>query len=175
MINKIKEYITKHKKTTHIVSIYEKLKEKYNEHDIKFTLLTYFDTDIELEMRKGFHERENRYYQQMLRQQAFERYDNKCLISGIDEELLLEVAHIKPVSECKTENEKSDINNVLLLWIDIHKFFDAYQVSINPNTTKVEVKCDYLSKYDNKKIKINEKTKEYLKYHYEKFKENDCK
>lgn len=172
MINKIKKYITAHQKTTHIVSIYDNLKEKYNEHDIKFTLLTYFNIDIELEMRVNLCEIENRHYQQMLRQRALERFNNKCLISGIGEELLLEVAHIKPVSECESENEKSDINNVLLLWMDIHKFFDANQISINPNTSKVEVKCDYLMEYDGKKVRINEKTKQYLRNHYKKFKDN---
>ena len=89
-----------------------------------------------------------------------------CVISGISEEILLEVAHIKPVSKCDTEKEKVDINNTLLLWIDIHKYFDTYMISINPKTTKVEVKCDYLMKYNGIKINVNEQTKKYLKNHY---------
>jgi predicted restriction endonuclease len=150
--------------------IYNKLKALYNDHDIKFVLLTFYNYDIELELKKDTEEREYRHYQQILRKESFERYNNKCVISGIKEELLLEVAHIKPVSECELLQEKSDVNNTLLLWMDIHKYFDKYLISINPKTSKVEVKCEYLMKYNNLEVQLTDKTKEYLIEHYTKYK-----
>lgn len=172
MINNIKEYISNNINKFPLILIYEQLKLLYNEHDIKFTLLTFFNYDIDLELKQEMEEREKRHYQKLLRQKALERYQNKCIISGIDKDILLEVAHIKPVSECKSIQEKADINNILLLWIDIHKYFDIYELSINPNTCKIEVKCDYLMKYNNLEIELNEETKEYLIYHYINFKNN---
>jgi len=169
MIKKIRKYIDDKKDLESMFIIYNTLKKSYNEHDIKFVLLTYYDFDIELEMHKEKEERDKRYYQQILRKQAYIRYQNKCVISDINEKILLEVAHIKPVSECSNEQEKTDINNVLLLWIDIHKFFDAYLISINPKTLTVETKCEYLKKYNGMTIKINEQTRKYLENHYSKF------
>lgn len=166
MINNIKESILDNINTTPLILIYERLKTLFNDHDIRFTLLTYFNYDINLELKQETEEREKRRYQKLLRKQCLERYQHKCVISGIDKNILLEVAHIKPVSECKSMQEKADINNVLLLWIDIHKYFDAYELSINPETCKVEVKCDYLLKYNGLEIELNTKTREYLKHHY---------
>jgi len=169
MINQIREYIKEQEAKIPMIMIYKELIKKYNENDIQFVLLTYFKYDIENLLKIKFENKEKRNYQNLLRQQAFEKFNNKCVISGNDEELLLEVAHIKPVSECKDINEKSDINNVLLLWIDIHKYFDNYKISINPNTGCVETNCDYFKKYEGKKININIEMKKYLEHHYFKF------
>ena len=37
----------------------------------------------------------------------------------------LEACHIKPVKDCIDDNEKSDINNILILSSNIHKYFDS--------------------------------------------------
>lgn len=166
MINSIREYTKENYDTTPLILIYDKLRNRYNEHDIKFTLLTFFDYDVDLELKLSTEEREKRDYQRLLRQQAFERYNNRCIISGIDEDILLEVAHIKPVSRCDTVIEKADVDNTLLLWIDIHKYFDAYKISINPKTCRVVVKCDYLMKYNDLYLELNDSTRKYLEHHY---------
>lgn len=166
MIDNIKEYVSDNQNTTPLILIYDKLKTLYNDHDIRFTLLTFFNYDVDLELKQETEEREKRHYQRLLRQQCMDRYQNKCIISNINKDILLEVAHIKPVSECKSVQEKSDVNNTLLLWIDIHKYFDAYELSINPETCKVEAKCDYLMKYNGLEIELNDKTRKYLEYHY---------
>ena len=140
----ITEYIEKHKNNKKFLEIYNELK---NREEIvlidilKFVLLENYNFDVDFEIyfdRKETEEREKRKYQQKLRKAAFDRYKN-CVVSGRPEELLLEAAHIKPVSECDTEKEKEDINNVLLLWHDIHKYFDNYLVSINPETCFFEI------------------------------------
>lgn len=169
MTDKIKKYIDEHKENMPFTFIYENLRAMYNEHDIKFVFLTCYNYDIDLEYVTEMEEREKRQYQKLLRQQTLEKYKNRCVVSGIKENMLLEVAHIKPVSKCDNNQEKSDVDNTLLLWIDIHKYFDDYKISINPETMKVEVKCDYLVKYNNLKVEVDEETKKYLKLHYEIF------
>ena len=111
-------------------------------------------------------ETESRFYQKKLRKECMNKYNNKCIISGNKEEILLEVAHIIPVSECNTNKQKSDVNNTLLLWVDIHRFFDKYLISINPKTSKVETKKKYLEKYDQLYVRLNDETKKYLEHHY---------
>ena len=115
---------------------------------------------------------ENRNYQHKLRQLALHKFNNKCVISGKSDELLLETAHIKQVYECTNEIEKSDINNILLLWIDLHKYFDRYSLSINPNTLTVEISTALANnpdiyKYNSTVIgNLNNKTIRYLEHHY---------
>lgn len=117
-------------------------------------------------------EKEMRRYQKELRSIALERYSNRCVISGETKIKLLEVAHIKPVKDCTNLHEKKDINNTLLLWLDIHKYFDAYQLSINPANCKVEINVldednAWMKKYKGMKVNcINENMKKYLEHHY---------
>lgn len=172
MTEQIKKYIDENINIQPMYLIYDNLKQKFNEHDIKFILLMCYNCDIEKEIMIEYEEKEKRQYQKMLRLKAFEKYDNKCVISGIEKGILLEVAHIKPVSECKNIQEKSDVNNTLLLWIDIHKYFDNYQITINPNTSKIECKCDYLMKYNGIKLDLDKETKKYLEHHYSKYNDN---
>lgn len=170
MIENIKKCILDKKDKIPLMLIYEELKNQYNDYDIKFVLLTYYNYDVELEIEIQKEERENRFYQKSLRKKAFEKYKNRCVISNIDNKILLEVAHIKPVNECLSIQEKADVDNTLLLWVDIHKYFDVYDISINPQTCKVEVKCEYLVKYNNLHIELNDKTRKYLEHHYSLFK-----
>ena len=99
-------------------------------------------------------------------------YDGKCIITGSIKPL--EGAHIIPYSECN--NFK--IDNGLLLKSDIHTLFDNFDISINPNTMKVELteemkNDEECKKYQNKKINIDNKyiddIKNNLKVHYDKF------
>ena len=149
--------------------LYSKLKTKHNEYYIKFVLLTYFNYDIEFQLEKEYEEKEKRKYQAELRKAVLKRYENRCVISGIKEEIILEVAHIIPVSECIVSSDKANIDNTLLLRTDIHNFFDQYLISINPITSIVETSCDYLILYNNKPITLNDGTRKYLKQHYNKY------
>lgn len=155
---------------------YEKLKKlKYSDDIIELVFLVDFDiyvSDLIIEKQ----EKEKRKYQCKLRRDALRRYSEKCVISGQDKKRLLEVAHIKAVKDCKNINEKRDINNTLLLWLDLHRYFDDYEFSINPETLKIEVNLnnndnEWLLKYNNMKIDcINNDMIEYINYHYTKYK-----
>lgn len=96
--------------------------------------------------------------------------DRKCIISGAGK-LSCEAAHIKPFNNCN-EEEKYDIDNGILLESGIHKLFDKYLWSINNNRVIVSKKIlqdrsyDFINKYHNKKLNLNEKQIENLKAHY---------
>lgn len=123
---------------------------------------------------KKYNLSENRQYQSKLRNFAINKY-KKCVISGKTNGLLLEAAHIKQVYECDTEKEKSDTDNILLLWIDLHKYFDKHYISINTENLSVEI-SKYIFDTDIMKYNgliinnISEGTIKYLKHHYELFK-----
>jgi hypothetical protein len=126
-------------------------------------------------------EKEKRKYQKELRNKALERYSNRCVISGETKSKLIEVAHIKPVKDCSNMSEKKDIDNALLLWCDIHKYFDAYQISINPINCKVEINDTneenaWMKKYKGMKLNcVNDNMKKYLEHHYNIFRRNYTK
>jgi superfamily II DNA or RNA helicase len=110
--------------------------------------------------------------QQKFKNNLMKLYDGKCIITGSIKPL--EGAHIIPYSECN--NFK--IDNGLLLKSDIHTLFDNFDISINPNTMKVELteemkNDEECKKYHNKKIIIDNKyiddIKNNLKVHYAKF------
>ena len=97
--------------------------------------------------------KEQRLDQDSFRKELIKKY-NKCIISdSIDIEC--EACHIIPYSICKN----FDINNGLLLSSDLHKTFDKYLWSINPNTLKVEINknindCGKIKKYEDTKVNI---------------------
>jgi len=94
---------------------------------------------------------------------------DKCIISGKTYLLVIALCHYY---------EKFDINNILLLNIETHAFFDAFLVSINPTTSKVVVKesCPdkQLFEHNGKYIdKLPKQTLKYLEFHYKKFLESN--
>ena len=95
----------------------------------------------------------------------------KCIISGLNVKRC-EVAHIKPFSQCDI-NEKYDPNNGLLLDSGLHKLFDRYEFSINPETYMLVTKMDDddlgLDEYQNKILNIEPNSKRYIEYHYSNF------
>lgn len=117
----------------------------------------------------------NRDYQQQLRIYAIDRFNNTCPISNINELKRLECAHIKPVSVCN-DSEKRDVHNCILLWMDIHKYFDTYSLSINPNTFTVEINLDdddnmWLKQYNGLYVNnLSIQNIVYLEHHYDIFK-----
>ena len=94
MIDNIKQYIDENINEQPLLIIYEKLKTLYNDHDIRFTFLTFYNYDIDTEYQKEMEEREKRRYQKYLRKKAFEQFNGKCAISNVNDNILLEVAHM---------------------------------------------------------------------------------
>lgn len=107
------------------------------------------------------------------RNKILKKFNNTCIITRetcLDE---LTAAHIVPVSE----DENYDPDNGLLLRENIHRTFDNYKWSINPETLTVEIKQDtnvgQIKQYEGlilTHIKINEYLLNNLKKHYEEFK-----
>lgn len=63
------------------------------------------------------------------------RYGAQCVITECKIDTLLEAAHIIPYRGDQSDDEL----NGLLLRVDIHRLFDAYLISINPQTHTVEL------------------------------------
>jgi predicted restriction endonuclease len=173
MTNPIIKYIDEKINEEPIFLIYDKLIQQHNKNDIKFVLITLYNINIETLEKIEYDYKEKRQYQQLLREAVIKKYNGKCIISGCDRLKCLECAHIKPVNEC-IQREKCDVNNALLLWIDLHKYFDNYDFSINPKTylTEVNEKCiDYkwLKEYENIKVELSKENITYVQHHYNKF------
>lgn len=66
----------------------------------------------------------------------FQRFESKCLISGVDVPEMLDAAHIIPVKSGGTE----DPQNGLLLAAGIHRALDAGLWAIHPKTLKIETR-----------------------------------
>jgi hypothetical protein len=62
-------------------------------------------------------------------------YNKKCAITDCDVEAALDAAHISPY----LGPQSNRIANGLLLRSDIHKLFDLYLISINPNTNRIVI------------------------------------
>jgi hypothetical protein len=175
MCDSITNYIDENQNIKSYVDIYDDLiNNEYPPDDIKFVFQMEYDINVDDHIKTEYELREKRMYQQKLRKEAFKFYNNKCVISEIKRKLCLEVAHIKPVCECKNTSEKTDVENTLLLWIDLHKYFDDYGFSVNPTTSKIEINKthddhEFLKTYDNKEIKMTKNNKIYMEHHYDKF------
>lgn len=106
-----------------------------------------------------------------LREQLLRKY-GKCKICGITKEELLITSHLKPQKD-STEEEKFDINNVLLLCnkhdglIDkgLITFDDEGNIIISKGLSEEDVKLLGLEKEI--KIELNEKQLRYIQYHRE--------
>ena len=129
--------------------------------DIHFMLNNLYDIKI-IETKK------KRMEQSEFRKNIIKKFNHKCIVTGqscLDE---LEAAHIIPVSE----NENYDLDNGLLLSANIHKTFDKYLWSINPDTLMIEIKSDKnvgtINAYINKPIDIimTKKLYQNLSIHY---------
>jgi len=126
-----------------------------------------------LEVKKSYVN--NRPYQNALRQNCIKKYNGKCIISERSELRLLQACHIKPDCLCNT-SEKIDMNNMILLWIDLHIFFDDFLLTIDSKTKKVLINeknkdTECIKIYNNKFIKIiNDEMLIYLSWHNNMFK-----
>lgn len=68
-------------------------------------------------------------YQNRFRKNVLMAYNNKCLVTGVDMENVLEAAHIKPVEY----NGSDSFSNGICLRSDIHQLFDSNNLRILPS------------------------------------------
>ncbi len=112
-----------------------------------------YDTD-----RKIFEVKEKREHQQEFRKRIIERY-KKCVITGAPA-IMCEAAHIKPFSDCDSD-EQYDIDNGILLRADVHKLFDLKLISINVdkvvlgNDLLADPEYEFLWGYNGKHVGIS--------------------
>jgi hypothetical protein len=139
-------------------------KELFKTH-LDFMLTNLYDIKVVKEQRRRLNQIE-------FRQCLLEKFNNSCIITGQTCTDELTAAHIVPISE----NENYDIDNGLLLIETIHRTYDKFKWSINPETLCIEVKQDddvgTIQNYENKKInlQLNNELKQNLICHYNKFK-----
>ena len=132
------------------------------------------ESDPEYNPESDLESNRERHNQSEFRKKVIERY-GKCIITGVKHETELEAAHIIPYASTKS----CELDNGILLNRMIHKTFDNYEWSINPDTLKIEIRnsirndnnSTILKSDNNQKIDINENSIEYLKDHYNKFTE----
>ena len=85
--------------------------------------------------------------QRKFRDKLIKRYDSKCALLGIHASLC-DAAHIFPHCECKTNNEKYDENNGILLSATLHKAYDKDYFWIDENSCEIKINYEKL-KQDN--------------------------
>lgn len=104
--------------------------------------------------------------------------DKYCIITGYHS-AECDAAHIVPLAKCKSNKiTEYDPSNGILLTKSLHKLFDEYMFSINPETKKIiigqKIRDEGIDKftignYEGKKIEIPQQCIFYLKKHYKKF------
>ena len=70
--------------------------------------------------------------QNAFRKKLLKKWNQKCIVTGIDVEDVLRASHIKAYNECNAV-EKYDINNGLLLSANIDALFDRHLISFDQN------------------------------------------
>lgn len=115
--------------------------------DLNFLLLTiYNDYNI-------IEEKNQRLNQNNFRDILIDKYKTCIITNTIADEC--EACHLIPLYKYKNY----DIDNGILLSSNLHKTFDKYYWSINPNTLKIEIKnninCGTIKNYINNKIKLD--------------------
>ncbi|MBY0214557.1 HNH endonuclease [Priestia aryabhattai] len=100
--------------------------------------------------------------------------EKKCRLCGVKDERFLIASHIKPWSE-SDNRERLDVNNGLLLCPNHDALFDKRYISFD-ETGKVMVKKSldattktFLNINENMRINLDERQKIYMKWHREKF------
>ena len=114
--------------------------------------------------------KEKRLSQAEFRKEGIKKYE-KCIITSFDK-VECEAAHIVPVKD----DGNYTIDNGLLLNRCIHKTFDLYYWSINPDTNCIEVNSKYftsINEYEGNKIDIKEDLYNNLLQHYKIFLEKN--
>jgi hypothetical protein len=173
-MTKLEDFLDKNENGKIDLSIYQKYKdfEYLNEDiftvDLNFLLENIYNIKIYDESRK-------RLSQQEFRNKLMELYNYKCIVTGDKCIRELTACHIIPFAE----DENYDLDNGLVLKESIHRTFDDFFWSINPETLKIEInknidECGEIKEYEDKEInlEINSEIKENLKWHHNNFIKN---
>ncbi len=95
-----------------------------------------FDLSTLLDERKrAFASKVLRPGQSIFRQRIIQAYEGRCVITGCNILTALEAAHIAPY--CGPDSDH--VSNGLLLRLDLHSLFDAFQLSIEPTEHRVKL------------------------------------
>ena len=121
---------------------------------------------------KGFDKNayiKTRVNQSYFRDLLIRRY-KKCCLCGIDDKKLLLASHIKPWAESAGE-ERTDVNNGLLLCPNHDKLFDLGYISFDDNGVVVVSQSlnvmnqALMNVNDEMRIDMTAATKKYMQYH----------
>lgn len=106
------------------------------------------------------------------RKTLLNKYENKCVITGIDNVKLLVASHIKPWSVCDNQ-ERIDGENGLLLSANMDKLFDCGLITFS-HSGRLFISC-FLGKENEKRLNISNpifvnlkaspRFSKYLEYH----------
>ena len=105
-----------------------------------------------------------------IRKNALKKYNSRCAICNMNAEELLIASHIKAWTD-STENEKGDVDNILLLCPNHDALFDKHYISfdafgqiiISPQITSENQKL--LNINTDMHIELSDKMKDYMDYH----------
>ena len=134
--------------------------------DLNFLLLTIYN-DYNL-----IEEKNQRLDQENFRDILINKYKTCIITNTIADEC--EACHIISLKEDKNY----DIDNGILLASNLHKTFDKYYWSINPDTLQIEIRndinCGTIKNYINNKVNLDMNVFLYnnLQHHYNIFKNN---
>jgi hypothetical protein len=105
-------------------------------------------------------------------------YNNRCLLSGSNNKIILQACHIVELKDNEEGNITHNVNNGLCLESNYHLLFDKKCWTINPESLTVEISKNYdkddLDIFRGKKIDFPEGVdidilKQVLAYRYKKF------
>jgi hypothetical protein len=89
----------------------------------------------------------NRKGQSKFREQLIKKFDSKCALLGIHSKLC-DAAHIFPYADCKSTNDKYNVNNGILLSATLHKAYDRNYFRIDEKTCQIKINYENLEKDD---------------------------
>jgi len=168
---KLELYLDEYENKTLSDDIYDEyLKFGYNDEQLYKLHLDFMLNNLyNIKLTKSARARLN---QTEFRKEILKKFNYACIISGETCQDELTAAHIIPISD----NENYDVDNGLLLRENLHKTFDNYKWSINPETLIVEIKLGVnvgqIKEFVGKQLNLGHNTnmKKNLIEHYKKFK-----
>lgn len=153
-------------------SIHELSLELPSELSIQEEVTQISQVDVSKELKTyGLVKQKLRFGQANFRDMVIKTYNGICCITDCSEKASLEAAHIRPYSGKKS----NIIENSLLLRADIHKLFDKFMISIQPDNLNLviskKIKDHYYLSLHGKKLfnGINVPSVVFLREHYETF------
>ncbi len=154
-MNKLEEYIKSQDNFIYLNKI-NHTDYNYDSYD-DLELDLYFLIETLYPNYKIYNNRQERLDQETFRKDLIKHY-GKCVITGSTCIRELEAAHIIPFSE---DNMNNSVYNGLLLKSNIHKTFDDYYWTINPDSLCIEIKPNInvgeIMSYNKMKVNIDNK------------------